>query len=131
MVVHILSDLVSRINVASRKRLSSIKVIKTIFSLKILQVLLKNGFIFGIRVYDDYILIFLKYSFGRPMFRKLQVVSKPSKRVFFTLNHLSLKYRYNSFCGFFIISTPKGLITSADSLLGLNISGEILLKVDI
>jgi ribosomal protein S8 len=66
---------------------------------------------------------------GRPIFSKLEVVSKPSKRVFVTLSRLSLNHRYYSFCGFFVISTSKGLFTSNDCLLGLNVSGEVILKV--
>lgn len=67
----------------------------------------------------------------KPIFKKLEVISKPSKRVFFTLNHLSYKCRYNSFCGFYVISTPKGLFTSNDCLLGLNVCGEVILKVEV
>jgi hypothetical protein len=47
------------------------------------------------------------------------------------LSKLSTKFSASSFCGFYIISTNVGLITSNDCLLGKRISGEILLKVSV
>ena len=59
----------------------------------------------------------------------MKLVSTPGKKVYWSLNRLSLNYNINSFAGFYIISTSKGLFTSNTCLLGKNISGKILLKV--
>lgn len=126
-----LGDLVSRLNIASYKRLVSIKVLRTGFSLAILEVLWEQGVINGFSVQEDFILVFLKYRHFSPVLRELEIVSRPGKRVFWTLNRLSFNYKVSNFAGFFIISTSKGLITSSDCLLGLNVSGEILLKVSV
>jgi ribosomal protein S8 len=43
---------------------------------------------------------------------------------------MSKNYSGNSFGGYYIVSTPKGLMTSGDSLIGGGfLSGEVLLKI--
>jgi len=125
----IIGDLVSRLNIASYKRLVSIKVLRTQFSLALLDVLWKQGVINGFTIRNDSVLVFLKYRRFMPVLKKIKIVSRPGKRVFWSLSKLSLNYRVSSFAGFFIISTSKGLITSSDCLLGLNVSGEVILQV--
>jgi ribosomal protein S8 len=63
------------------------------------------------------------------VFFDVKLISTPGKKVYWSLNKLSLKYNLNNFGGFYIISTSKGLITSHNCLLGNNLSGKILLKV--
>jgi ribosomal protein S8 len=58
-------------------------------------------------------------------------VSKPGKRVYWTLTSLSKNYRKHALSSFYIISTSKGLLTSNEALLHKNISGEILCKIQI
>jgi len=41
-----------------------------------------------------------------------------------------MSYNYNTFAGTYIVSTPKGLLTSTECLLLNQISGEIILKVE-
>jgi ribosomal protein S8 len=77
------------------------------------------------------ILVYLKYKNGRPVIYSLELISKPSRRVYWSLGILSHNYRKYAFSTFYIISTSKGLITSNDALLNKNISGEILCKVKI
>lgn len=57
------------------------------------------------------ILVFFKYFKGCHLF-KFKIISKPSNRVYFSLNKLSLNFSKNNFSGFFVISTPNGLMTS-------------------
>jgi len=63
------------------------------------------------------------------VFLNIELVSTPGKKVYWSLNKLSLKYKFNSFAGFFIISTSKGLVTSNDCLIGGNICGKVLFKI--
>jgi ribosomal protein S8 len=80
---------------------------------------------------DLKVLVFLKYYQNKPIFFDISLVSTPGKRVFFSLGELSLVFNANSFAGFFIISTPIGLVTSNDCLLGGHLSGEVLLKISV
>lgn len=127
--VFFLSDMVARINVASRKRLFVVRVAHTKFCLQILQILWRNGLIGGFSKFNDvgYITVYLKYYKNKIVFKELQVVSTPSRRVFWNLHDLRLKS--DSFSGFFILSTSKGLFTSFDCLATLHLGGEVLLHV--
>jgi small subunit ribosomal protein S8 len=131
---YILSDFVSRINVATRGHLKSVKVLNTKLTRNILTILYQNGLISKFVVEEDEmdaIYVFLKYYRNKMVCCKLEVISKPSKRVYFSLDQLSSLYNKNSFAGFYIISTAKGLVTSNDCLLFRHTSGEVLLKVSI
>lgn len=79
-----IGDLVSRINVASRGHLKSVLVNNTTLSLEILNVLYKNGVILYFRVDNNrkFILVHLKYFQNKPVFYRLVLISKPSKRVY-------------------------------------------------
>jgi len=126
-----LSDLVSRLNVSAKRRLASVHVFNSDLTLRVLQVLYANGVIRGFAVRSDFIVVFLKYFLGLPAFKSITVISKPGCRVYWRLGRLSLFYNYRNFSGFFIISSSKGLLTSNDSLLGLRLTGEVLLQVSI
>lgn len=126
-----LSDMISRLNVSTKRHLDSVRVFNSDLSLRVLQVLYTNGVIRGFSVRSGFIVVFLKYFLGLPAFKSITVISKPGCRVYWRLGRLSLVYNYSNFSGFFIISSPKGLLTSNDSLLGLRLTGEILLQVSI
>lgn len=124
-----LADLVSRINVASSRRLSLVQVTYTTLNMRVLVILYRNGVIRGIRVVKGTLIVLLKYVALEPVFRQLKLISRPGCRIYWKLSKMALVYNYNNFSGFFIISSPCGLVTSADCLLGLRISGEVLLQV--
>ena len=124
-----IGDLLARLNVASKKHLISIKVTYHKFSISILKILWRNGVINGFLVSDGLILVFLKYYQLKPVFRELILISRPGRRVFWTLAFLSNKYVASNFSGFYIISTSRGLVTSNDCLLGLHLTGEVILRV--
>jgi ribosomal protein S8 len=126
---YIIGDLISRVKVGSKAHLISIKVLNTKISIKILDIFYENGLIRGYHINANSINVFLKYYKNRPVFFDVKLISTPGKKVYWSLNKLSLKYNLNTFCGFYIISTSKGLVTSHTSLLGKNLSGKILLKI--
>jgi ribosomal protein S8 len=127
------SDFIIRIKLAYRRHLSSIKVLKNKFIVKFIYILQKIGIIRGFFFLENEnnILIYLKYINGRPFIFDINIISKPSKRVYWTLNFLSKNYRRYDFSTIYIISTPKGLLTQNDILLTKNFSGEILCKIKI
>lgn len=78
-----IADMIARLNIASKKRLVSVKIFRTDFSLALLRVLWKNGIINGFAVNSgSSISVFFKYYRLRPVFRQLIIVSRPGKRVF-------------------------------------------------
>jgi len=79
-----LSDLVSRINVAYRNNLISIKVLKNKLALNFLYLIYKIGLIRGFYVLskENFILVYLKYKNKKPSIYKIDIISKPSKRVY-------------------------------------------------
>jgi len=126
---YIIGDLISRLKVGSKAHLISIKVLNSKISIKILDIFYENGLIRGYHINVNYIMVYFKYYKNHPVFFDVKLISTPGKKIYWSLNKLSLKYNLNNFCGFYIISTSKGLITSHTCLLGNKISGKILLKV--
>lgn len=77
-----IAGMVSQLNVAARMRLENVKVTYTDLTARILFILYKNGVIRGFFVKHAFILVFLKYSSGKSLFRNLSIVSRPGCRVF-------------------------------------------------
>jgi ribosomal protein S8 len=79
------ADLLVRIKVAYRAHLTSIKVLKNKFTILFLFLLYKIGLIrsYFILEKENLILVYLKYKKnGRPLIHSIDLVSKPSKRIF-------------------------------------------------
>ena len=133
MNYYIFSDLVIKIKWAYKSHLSSVKVKKNKFAIKFLYILQKIGVIRGFFFIEGerVILVYLKYKNGVGCLRDIQLMSKPSKRVYWTLNFLSKNYRRHDFSTIYILSTSVGLLTQNDVLLSKHFSGEILCKIKI
>lgn len=85
MINYNLADLLARINVAYRAHLKSIKVLKTKLNIQFLYLLYKIGLLksFYISTNGNTVLVCLKYKKnGQPLMHSLDLVSKPSKRVY-------------------------------------------------
>jgi ribosomal protein S8 len=133
MHYHCFSDLVIKLKLAYKSHYTSIKIKKNKFAIKFFSLLQKIGLIrgFSFILSENNILVYLKYINSKPCFSNINVVSKPSQRIFYSLNFLSRNYRKNDFSTIYIISTSKGLFTHSDILLSKNFSGEILCKIKI
>jgi len=127
------SDLIIRLKWAYKSHYSSIKVIKNKFTIKFLYLLQKIGLIRGFffLINENNILVYLKYFNGRRCIFNINIVSKPSKRIYWTLPFLLKNYRRQDFSTIYIISTSKGLITHNDIILSKNFSGEVICKIKI
>jgi len=127
------SDLIIRLKWAYKSHYSAIKVLKNKLTIKFLFLLQKIGLIRGYFFLqnENMILVYLKYNNGNACIYNMDIISKPSKRVYWTLNFLSKNYRRHNFSTIYVISTPKGLITQNDIILTKNFSGEILCKIRI
>jgi small subunit ribosomal protein S8 len=133
MVNYWLADLVVRLKVAARGHLRTIKVKNTKLTFKVLVMLYKLGIISGFKNVGEGIelLVYLKYYKNRCCFYDIKLVSKPGRRVYMSKGELSVRFNSRSLAGFYIISSPIGLVTSNDVLLGSAPSGEILFEVKV
>jgi len=80
----IFADLITRIKVGYKARLLSIKVLKSKLTVSFLFLLYKIGLIrsFYMLNNEKSILIYLKYKNNRPVIYSIDLVSKPSRRVY-------------------------------------------------
>lgn len=126
----ILSDLLTRIRNGYNAKLLSIIVLNSKFSLLILNLLLRLGFISSFVIISKrHILVFLLYYRNQSALRFVNRVSKINNRVFITknslLNYTSKSGRSN---GFYIISTVYGLLTDLEAI-SYGIGGEVLFEI--
>jgi len=132
MYINSLADFISRLNVAKASRVKSVFVANTKLNLQLLAMFLELGIIKSFFVdAEDHRLrieVFLRFGRGQCSFKKICLVSKPSKHIYVNLlNLLKLKRNSKSF-GFFIISTEKGLLFDYECF-SFNIGGEVILKI--
>lgn len=124
----LLASFVAQLNLGSSRRVRYITVNYSKLTINITKLLYKEGVIRLYLLKGTKILIYFKYLKGCNLF-KFKIISKPGNRLFWSLRNLSLKYSKENFSGFFVLSTPLGLITSNETLLFRHISGEVLFKI--
>ena len=132
MVNYTLSDVISIIRVAYTQRRRKIVVPRSAFALKVLDVLYRNGCILSYKIVSLFeVEIYLSYYRSVPVTRAIKIISKPGARRY---NKVSvLEHTKTATCCFFVVSTPDGVFTSTEMLLGGRMAtlGEILLQVDL
>lgn len=69
-------------------------------------------------------MIELKYVEAKPAINKIKQISKPSKRVYWTVLKMRKAVRYNS--GLFVLSTSNGIKWATSTL---RTGGEVICKV--
>jgi len=93
-----------------------------------LKILWQEGFILGYKIDSkdpNLLKIFLKYYNDRPAINSLKVISKPSRRIYFSSKQI---WKIDSSKSFIIFSTSKGLKTLLDCKK-LKIGGEPVIVV--
>lgn len=74
-----------------------------------LKILWQEGFILGYKIDpcdNNKLKIFLKYKNGQPVINSLKLISKPSRRIYYSIKQI---WKINSSKSFIIFSTNKGL----------------------
>jgi len=79
-----ISDLITRLRNASLAHVKSIRVLNTKITFNILSLLYINGFIrgFSLKKQTNFIEVYLKYYQNRPVFYRIDLISRPGKRVY-------------------------------------------------
>lgn len=74
-----LADLVSKLNVGARARACCVKVNYSNTSVKVLNILHKNGVIDYYHINGDVVKVFLKYRGNKSVFSAIKIISTPGK----------------------------------------------------
>lgn len=124
-----ISSLLSSIQTSSEKKKMFVDVLQTTEILNILKCLENSGFIRGFKVSKkkfSFCRVYLKYSGGKPIIRRLKRVSRSSKRVYvnstYIKNLLPTNYHY-------VLSTSKGYLCTLDQN-DFQLGGELIFKIN-
>lgn len=140
-MVNLLADFVVRFNVAAKRNCESFYVPYSAVNFKIARLLVRHGCIHTVspdrNPFQKVMRLKIKPRFleNKPLVRKLELISKPSLRVYWGAVALSKNFFFSNFQGFYIISTTSGIYSSSELLFAnkliLPTGGEILVKVNI
>jgi small subunit ribosomal protein S8 len=129
-----LANLLSNIQSGIIVRHKIVNVKRTKLNLEVLRLLYNEGFIEGFSVSQSKLRnfsVFLKYHDGRPVLKRLKVISLATRRVYVNYDTIM---KHLSRAGTFVISTSKhGLVCSDAYFAGdnklLNTGGELLFQI--
>lgn len=124
-----LGEFAVRFTVGGRNFNHSISVPRTVLSIKLLALFLKQGLIQTFTIKLNSIDVKLKYCHKKPLIKSLILVSTPGHRVYWTRGQLSKRYNAHNFGGFYIVSTSGGLYTSNECLTISGEGGEVIYKL--
>ncbi len=125
-----LGDMLTRIRNAQMRGLSFVKTPASALRARVLDVLVKEGYIEGYSRADfdggkAEIHIELKYHEGAPVIRRIERISKPGRRVYSSVRDIPV---FHANLGISILSTPKGVMSDGAARKN-NVGGEILCRV--
>lgn len=129
--MHTLSDTITRIRNGYRAGLHSVRVLNSKLIKNVLTVLQNDGFIDSFfaepseKGLTKHLSVVLRYKEDTPAIHKIKVHSKPSRRVYITLD--KMKYMIERF-GSRILSTNKGVINDTQAKK-YGVGGEYLMEV--
>ena len=125
-----LGDMLTRIRNAYGRKKSSVSTPASRLRTRVLDVLKAEGYIRDYSQTDfdngkSEIEIELKYFDGAPVIHEINRVSKPSRRVYVSVDGIPTVYNG---LGISILSTPKGVMSDADAR-AQNVGGEVICTV--
>ena len=125
-----IGDMISRIRNAQMRLLNQVKIPRSKFRTKILEVLKKEGYISDFKILSESkdknsLSVDLKYNHGLPVIKEINRVSKPGRRVYASANSIP---KIKNGLGLAIVSTSKGIMTD-DEARNQKIGGEIICRV--
>ena len=125
-----IGDMITRIRNAQMRFLNNVKIPRSKFRAKILDVLKQEGYIADYKVLSDQknngdLFVDLKYDNGLPVIKEIKRISKPGRRIYARADSIP---RIKNGLGLAIISTSKGIMTDNDAR-NQNIGGEIICRV--
>jgi len=121
---HLLWDMLTRLRNGYKARKLSILHPKSKLCSQLLDIFYKEGYISGYRISEvnsDTFEIFLKYYKEKPVMNKIIGISKPSRRIYISVQNL---WKLNTGLSLLILSTSKGILSDKDSRC-LGVGGEV------
>ena len=118
----------TRIRNGQQNKLKEVRLKKSKLCLNILDVFVREGVIRGYKFcpknpYE--IIVLLKYYRGAPVIKRINTVSRPSKRIYLSVMDI---WKIDSGLGFLVLSTPKGVFSDTEARK-YNVGGEVLCKI--
>ena len=125
-----IGDMLTRIRNGQMRSLNKIYIPFSNFSLKILEVLKKEGYIIDFNIDNGkkkikFLSVDLKYYEGQPVIKEIKRISKPGRRVYSRATSIP---KVLNGLGLAILSTSKGVMSDTDAIKN-NLGGEIICKV--
>ena len=125
-----LGDMLTRIRNGQMRNLSQVQIPASNFRGKILDVLVKEGYIKNYKPSKDKenksnFKVDLKYNLGNPVISMIVRISRPGRRIYSRAQSIT---KINNGLGISIVSTSKGVMTDNEARKQ-NIGGEIICKV--
>jgi len=113
---NLLGDVVNRINSGNRHRVKNVELRANKSTMELLFVLQELGLIKGFKIINKHkIIVTLRYYRGHQIFFKLNLVSKPSKRIYWSMHRLYKEVdKQNSLI--YVISTKQGLFLGSECI---------------
>jgi small subunit ribosomal protein S8 len=121
---HLLSDMFTRLRNGQKAKKFSILTPQSKLCSQLLDIFYKEGFISGYKISLENSKMFevvLKYYKGKSVINKIVSISKPSKKIYMSVNDL---WKLNTGLNLVILSTSKGIMTDKVSRQ-LNVGGEV------
>lgn len=121
-----IADMLARIRNAQIRNYLNLVIPFSELKQSILLVLVEAGYIENCIKSDNELIVTLKYTkTGRSVINKLIKISKPGRRVYFSIRDLKLR---KSNMGLFVLSTCKGVLSDSTAR-DCNVGGEVLLEI--
>ena len=125
-----IGDMLTRIRNGQMRNLSQVKIPASNFRGKILDVLVKEGYIKDYKSLKDEnnkpnFKVDLKYNLGNPVINTIVRISRPGRRIYSRAESIP---KINNGLGISIVSTSKGIMTDSDARRQ-NVGGEVICKV--
>ena len=129
MVTDPISDLIIRLQNASRSGKPSVVVLQSKFAENIAHALKKAGYIESVekkgKLFSRELVLGLRYFATGARIHGVERVSKPSRRIYLKANDIRM---YRSGFGNTFLSTPKGVMIDSEAKR-LKVGGEVLFRI--
>lgn len=125
-----LAYLISSINSGILNKSFSVEVPYSSLNFEVLDLLLKQNLINNFVFKNGKFEVFLRYFQGKGVMKRINLISRLKRFIYMNKSILKNTTRSGNISGFYVISTPQGLVTHFESLnLEDNLGGEVLLKI--
>lgn len=140
-MLYLLADFMIRFNAATKRRKVHFFMPYSATNMRVVEMLLRynciSAFFVDVSKLTGNLQIKITpvYFQNTPLIQKIELVSRPGRRVYWSSSELSLNFARNNFQGFYILSTPSGICSSNElitaNVLNSPVSGEVLLKINL